>query len=98
MARLGTGHFLLALLLTGWVFSAAIDMIIRGRPLSLALVGEALGASVALVALPAAIVVPWRLWQRRSGKPVGASFGVAGLIFLAMAALVLNGALFEVSQ
>jgi hypothetical protein len=87
-----TGRFLFILSTVASAVSAYIRFGIYGLPLDSRGLGEALGGTIPLLALPLLIVVPWRAIQRHRHKMTNAPIGFAIVIFIISAALSLKGA------
>ena len=82
--------FIVALFVAGYIHFVIYDVTLGPRSWGRGL-GEFLGAALALVALPAIVIVPWRFAQRRR-VTTDAPIIVGGVIFVILAILVLTGA------
>lgn len=83
--------FILALVASGYVQFATRGLILgpRSWPVSLSLIA---GGALALIALPALVVIPWRLIQRRLGTITDTPVVVGVIVFILCAIFLLKGA------
>jgi hypothetical protein len=83
--------FIIALFVAGYIHFVIYGVTLGPRSWGRGL-GEFLGAALSLVALPAIVIVPWRLIQRRLGTVTNAPLVVGTVLFLIYAGLMLRGA------
>jgi hypothetical protein len=93
-----TSTTLLVMALIALGVASYIKFVVYGYPIAIVNLGGAVGGALALVILPILVIVPWRFVQRRREKITNVPLFVGTMVFIAMIALSINGALYTVSQ
>ncbi len=88
-----TGRFLGVVLLAGLIIPAVITFIVKAEPLALGPAGRSLGATAFLVGAAAAVVLPWRAFQSRTGKFTDAPIVYGGFFFVVFSVVFIIGAI-----
>ena len=84
-------HALLALFVSALIVAAYVEFGIRGHAITAVALGVVVGSTLFLAGVPALVIVPWRLAQRRRGA-TDMPIVVGAVIFVILVVLVLSGA------
>ena len=93
MSAIPAGRVFLTFATVAVGFASYMHFGLLGYRVGVASVGEVIGAALFLVAIPALVIVPWRIFQRCRGVITNAPILVGAIAFIVLMLLAFNGAL-----
>ena len=85
--------FFVVLFVVALAFELSVAFGLAGAPADWQIVGFAVGTALSRLILPALVVVPWQLLQKRSGRITRTPVMVGAIVFVLQYILLLSRAL-----